>query len=193
MANNTVTVEATTVDTTTVDTSVETAETTPVEISAPSQSAIGQINKLADAHRGAYISLCAATGELVRQPFTAKTYLEMAEIIADLETTNQIELKFGLTDTEAKAYAGIARHYFAASAVQALDASHHGMRLTTLGEGDGIGVYAEAGPLGHAGLGVGFVSRETVDGVTTVKHSGVGVYLRADHAIEKGKLVQSFA
>ena len=178
--------------TNTVDAAATTVEATIVDTTA-GLTAADQLTKLATAHRGSYIGLCAATGEMVRQPLSASTFLEMAETVATLEATGQLELKFGLADTEAKAYAQLARHYFAASAVQALDASHHGLRVSTIGEADGVGVYAEAGPLGHAGLGVGLVSRETVDGVTTVKHSGVGVYIRADHATEKGKLIQSFA
>lgn len=187
--------------TTTVDTTATTVEATVVDTSVTEvkaevttgQSAIELINKLASANKGNYIGLCSATGELARQPLKASTFLEMAEIMATLQATGQLELKFGVTDTEAKAYASISRHFYAASAVQAIDASHHGMRLSTLGDSDGFGLYAEAGPLGHAGIGLGVVSRETTDGVTTVKHTGAGLYVRADHLTEKGKLVQSFA
>jgi hypothetical protein len=62
-----------------------------------------------------------------------------------------------------------------------LDQRYHNKRWETVGPEQGVGVYAEAGPLGHIGIGAGVVTRSTKDGITSTQRSGAGFYLRLDH------------
>ncbi len=89
----------------------------------------------------------------------------------------------GFSADEVEALTGIGCHYFAGSIARSLDEQHNALRVDICSKDSGHGIYAEGGPIGHAGLGLGFVSKQTKDGVTTTKRTGAGVYIRADHVM----------
>jgi hypothetical protein len=93
---------------------------------------------------------------------------------------NLVKIEKNETNETRKASASLASMAFSAYIVQTLDAQRVIGRVDLCSD-NGHGLYLEAGPEGHAGFGFGVISKETKNEVTTVKRTGVGVYLRADH------------
>ena len=106
---------------------------------------------------------------------------ELLEAFTALESSGDLAQITGLSGEDLKITGKVARHYLAGSISRSLDEQYNALRVELCDDSNGHGLYLEAGPLGHAGLGLGVVSKETKDGKTTVKRTGAGVYLRADH------------
>ncbi len=106
---------------------------------------------------------------------------ELLEAFSALESSGDLAQITGFSGDDLKIAGKVARHYLAGSISRSLDEQYNALRVDLCDESNGHGLYLEAGPLGHAGLGLGVVSKETKDGKTTVKRTGAGVYLRADH------------
>ena len=125
----------------------------------------------------------------IMQASTSQLRLQhLLDGLADIESDVSY-LPTAANQAEREATAKCARHYIAALLVQSLDQQHNVLRVELCGD-EGFGLYAEAGPLGYAGAGIGLVSKEKVNGRTVVKRTGAGVYLRADHLCNKSTPVE---
>jgi hypothetical protein len=115
--------------------------------------------------------------------YSTSELTELLHTFTSMASNGHLLSASGFKDDEIKVLTRVGCHYFAGSIARSLDEQHNAMRVDLCAKDNGHGVYAEAGPIGHAGLGIGFVSKETKDGITTTKRTGAGVYLRADHVM----------
>jgi hypothetical protein len=116
---------------------------------------------------------------------------ELLETLSALDSSGDLAQITGFSGDDLKITNKVARHYLAGSISRSLDEQHNALRVDLCEDNNGHGLYLEAGPLGHAGLGLGIVSKETKNGKTTVKRTGAGVYFRADHIMSSAVVASS--
>jgi len=183
----TVEATATTVDETTVDTTAATAaDTTETTIVSTTTAfdARAIARRMLEAGKGDVQRLSMEIAKVaVQGNYTTSELSELLDVVNDLEANGELKQLTNLSDTDTKVAGKLTRHYLAGSISRGLDEQYNALRVELCDDSNGHGVYLEGGPLGHAGFGLGVVSKETKDGKTTVKRTGAGVYLRADHVM----------
>jgi hypothetical protein len=194
-ATNTVDAAATTVEATTVDTTAapaaDTTETTIVSTTT-AFDADATARRMLEAGKGDVQRLSMEIAKVaVQGNHTISELSELLQVINDLEANGEFKQLTGLSDTDTKVAGKLTRHYLAGSISRGLDEQYNALRVELCDDSNGHGVYLEGGPLGHAGFGLGVVSKETKDGKTTVKRTGAGVYFRADHVMGSAVVADS--
>jgi len=194
-ATNTVDAAATTVEATTVDTTAapaaDTTETTIVSTTT-AFDADATARRMLEAGKGDVQRLSMEIAKVaVQGNHTISELSELLQVINDLEANGEFKQLTGLSDTDTKVAGKLTRHYLAGSISRGLDEQYNALRVELCDDSNGHGVYLEGGPLGHAGFGLGVVSKETKDGKTTVKRTGAGVYFRADHIMSSAVVADS--
>jgi hypothetical protein len=171
-----------------INNTVPTESQDEVKITAPAEAkavfnAEALIRKACGDAAGNRDLFAVSISKLAQGKFTLPQLSELLEAFMALETTDFQQMS-GLSEQDTIITGKLARHYLAGAIIRSLDEHHNALRSELCDKQNGHGVYVEAGPLGHAGLGLGVVSKETKDGMTTVKRTGAGVYFRADHLLD---------
>ena len=183
--SNTQTVDVTA---TTVDTSAQAPQSNVTEAKpVASFDAMDTLIKVFQSSKGSsdklneQLLVLATSGD-----YTHTQLSQLLDAFNKLASSEELESISGLPEDKIKLTASLGRHYLAGALCRALDNRYNAVRVDLCSKSNGHGIYAEGGPLGHAGLGLGLVSKSTQDGRTTTKRSGVGVYLRSDHIMQEG-------